>query len=243
MNENESNSRETTIDLLDLGKSLLSHWLVILLVTLAGGILAFLISAFLITPEYTSTTSIYVIPKTTEAQSPTYNDINAGTQLTNDYAALAKSRPVLERVIQELHLQMTPEELSDHISVDIKSDTRILVIHAENTNPHQAQKIADSVREALTAQIIGVMGVDNVTTVESANFPDKPSSPHVLRDTILGALAAFIIVIFVYIVYYIHDDTIKTPEDVEKHLGLTVLAQIPMEGTTPKEKNSKRKRK
>ncbi len=50
-------------------------------------------------PIYTSTTKFYVLNKTSDTGSVTYNDLQTGTQLTKDYAELVKSRPVLEEVI------------------------------------------------------------------------------------------------------------------------------------------------
>ena len=167
----------------------------------------------------------------------TYNDLQTGSQLTKDYAELVKSRPVLEEVISVLNLDMDTEELADKITVTTPTDTRVMSINVRDAEPKQARDIADAVRQAVGIQIQDIMDVDSVKTVEEANLPDSPSSPSVMRNTLIIAILGILISAGIIILVFMLDDTVKTPEDVETYLGLNVLASIPVyDGANAKNK-------
>ena len=201
------------------------------------GLLAFVGTKLFITPMYTSTTRFYVLTRTTDTGNVTYNDLQTGSQLTKDYAELVKSRPGLEEVISVLNLDMDTEELADNITVTTPTDTRVMSINVRDAEPKQARDIADAVRQAVGIQIQDIMDVDSVKTVEEANLPDSPSSPSVMRNTLIGAILGILISAGIIILVFMLDDTVKTPEDVETYLGLNVLASIPVyDGANAKNK-------
>lgn len=240
--EDKRNNDEIEIDLLEVINVLLSRiWLIIsagLFLALAG----FAISKFILTPTYKSTTKIYILNKS-ESQTVTYSDVQLGTQLTKDYAELINSRYVLEEVIQMLSLDMEYSEMLDMVSVDTPADTRIVSITVEDTDPAQAMNIANSVREAASSHIQNVMDIEAVNVVETANMPTKKASPSVMAWTMAGGLIGVFLLCAVILIQYLMDDTVKSSEDVEKYLGLSTLALIPVETEDNNKKKKKKKRK
>ena len=221
-NQNVKENDEITIDLTALFMTLWSKAHIIILSGILLGLLAFVGTKLFITPMYTSTTRFYVLTRTTDTGNVTYNDLQTGSQLTKDYAELVKSRPVLEEVISVLNLDMDTEELADKITVTTPTDTRVMSINVRDAEPKQARDIADAVRQAVGIQIQDIM----VKTVEEANLPDSPSSPSVMRNTLIVAILGILISAGIIILVFMLDDTVKTPEDVETYLGLNVLASI-----------------
>ena len=236
-NQNVKENDEITIDLTELFMTLWSKAHIIILSGILLGLLAFVGTKLFITPMYTSTTKFYVLTKTTDSGNVTYSDLQTGSQLTKDYAELVKSRPVLEEVVSVLNLDMDTQELADKITVTTPTDTRVMSINVEDAQPKQARDIADAVRQAVGIQIQEIMVVDSVKTVEEANLPDSPSSPSVMRNTLIGAILGILISAGIIILIFMLDDTVKTPEDVETYLGLNVLASIPIyDGANTKNK-------
>lgn len=84
------------------------------------------------------------------------------------------------------------------------------------------------------------MDIKAVNVVETANIPDEPSSPSVPKNGVIGGLLGILLAAAVVIIVYLTNDTVKTPEDVEKYLGLSVLGTIPY--SSKMGKKSKRKR-
>ena len=235
---------EIEIDLLEVLGVLLGRAGLIISAGLFGALACLIISRFVLTPVYESTTKIYILNKTNET-SVTYSDVQMGTQLTKDYAELINSRYVLEEVIQELGLPFEYRELLKKVSVDTPSDTRIVSITVEDTDPVQAMNIANCIREAAGDHIQNVMDIEAVNVVETANMPTEKAGPSVIKWTLIGGILGVFLVCAAVLIRYLLDDTIKSSEDVEKYLGLSTLALIPIatdEADSGKKKKKKKKR-
>lgn len=230
------------VDLLEMINVLISRFWIIL----GGGLLAaaigFAVSMFVLTPTYESTTKIYILNKS-ENTTVTYSDVQMGTQLTKDYAELINSRYVLEEVISKLSLTETEyKDLLDQVSVHTPTDTRIVSITVTDTDPQKAMNIANCIREVAGEHIQNVMDIDAVNVVEEANMPTTKAGPSVTKWTLFGGVIGVLLVCVVILVHYLLDDTIKTSEDVEKYLGLSTLALIPIaeDGESVKQKTKRK---
>lgn len=228
------------IDLLELLSVLLGQVWLILAIGFLTALLAFAVSRFIVTPTYESTTKIYILNKN-ENTTVTYTDVQLGSQLTKDYAELIGSRYVLEEVIQSLELDIAYKELQKKVSVSTPDDTRVIYITVKDEDQVKAMNIANSIREAASRHIENVMDIDAVNVVETANMPTEKASPSCMRWTIVGGVLGCFFVCAVVLVRFLMDDTIKSSEDVEKYLGLTTLALIPVQ--EDETERSKRKKK
>ncbi|MBQ8031794.1 MAG: protein-tyrosine kinase [Butyrivibrio sp.] len=198
------------------------------------------VSMFVLHPVYDSTTKIYILNKE-ENQTVTYSDVQISTQLTQDYAELIKSRYVLEEVIQRLNLvDVDYEDLSDVLKVDTPSDTRIVAITARDEDPLMAMQIANCIREVASEHITNVMDIDAINVAETANVPTQKAGPSVARWTVIAGFLGAVVVAFFVILGYLLDDTIKSNDDVERYLGLSTLALVPLTTEDTDKKKSKK---
>ena len=216
------------IDLMELFSVVWHNLLLIIEIGLCVGALAFLFSSLLVPKQYVSTTKVYILNRQSDSVNVTYSDLQSGATLTKDYKELIKSLPVMEKVVAQLNLDISPEKLADKITVDSPADTRIIEISVSDTDPYMANAMANAVRIAASAQISQVMDIEAVNIVQKASNPDHASSPYVIKNTMLGCILGAILTIAVLFVLYLLDDTIKTPDDVEKVLGMSVLGTIPI---------------
>ena len=241
---------EIEIDLKEVFGQIWSYAFIIVLASAIGAMLMYYASSALMNKKFQSSTSVYVLNQQ-DNQTVTYTDLQSGTQLTKDYAQLIKSRTVTTKVIAELDLQnkyddmanITPDSLAGMITVTALQDTRIIKITVTDTDPYIAQDIANAVREAASVHISDVMDIEAVNVVDDANLPEAPVSPNPMKNAIIGALLGFILSVGIVVVVFLMDDTIKNPDDVERYLGLSVLASIPFDesmaaGTKGKKKKS-----
>ena len=224
MNSNDNASIE--IDVLYLLRKLWSRKFFIIFIALAVGIVALLGSIFFIKPKYTSTTRIYVVSRSSDS-SLTNQDLQAGSYLVNDYKEVITSNEVLSSVISQENLSLSTSELSDMISVEIPTDTRVISISVEDTDAQEASDIANTIREVAAEKIKSVTKVDDVTTLEAAEVASKPSSPNIKRNAALGALVGGFLAIVGILVLEVLDDRVRRPEDVEEVLGMTPLGVVP----------------
>lgn len=245
----EKEKDEIEIDLREVMGQLWSNAIIIILATLIGALGMYYISTNFIDYKFMSSTKIYVLNQQ-DSQTVTYTDLQTGTQLTKDYAELVKSRTVTTKVIAELDLNnryedmenLTPDDLAAMITVTTLTDTRIIEISVTDTDPTRAQDIANAVRVAASTHIADVMDIEAVNVVDYANLPEGPISPNPVKNAVIGALLGFILSVGIVVVVFLLDDTIKNPDDVEKYLGLSVLASIPFDETMVTVGTKKKKR-
>lgn len=216
------------IDVLSLIKTVWKRKFIILLIALVAAVLALGYSLFIAKPSYQSTTRIYVVNRQqTDNNTLTNQDLQAGSYLVKDYKEIILSQDVLSTVISELKLLGTTAELSKSVSVSVPTDTRIVSITVKNSDPNQASRIANTLREVAAEKIIAVTKVSDVTTLEEAEVPKSPSSPNIRRNVILGFLAGAMVMIVIVLIVEILDDRVKKPEDIEDVMGATLLGVIP----------------
>lgn len=230
---------ENEIDLLELFYVVLHKWKMIVLSLLLTGACGCLISVFLITPQYESTSVLYVLSKSTSITS--LADIQMGSSLTNDYVEVVTSRPIIEQVIQNLGLtDETYESLKDKVSIDNPANTRLLKITVRDPQADVAKAIADELAD-VSKSFISIKMDQAAPTVTQYGYADgEPVTPNTVKNTVLGALIGAVLAIGVVIVSYLLNDTIMTTDDIEKKLGMTVLASIPMDEEEYDGKKSKK---
>ena len=240
MNE-QMKDGEIEIDLMEIFRVLLKNVWVLILCLILGASLAFGATKLLVTPKYQASAMIYILSKSDgKTGVSSYSDVQIGQQLIQDFETLATTRTVVENVISELELDTTYEQLVSMITISDPSNT-ILKITVENEDPVLAKDIANAMSDATATHIAEVMVTDKPTTVDVAVTPDKPSSPNTVRDTAIGGILGLLIAAAVIIIRMMMDDTIKDKNDVEKYLGLTTLAAIPMNISGDDKKSRRRK--
>ncbi|SNU06277.1 Capsular polysaccharide biosynthesis protein [Lachnospiraceae bacterium] len=229
-----NNNEEIEIDLLELVRVLLGRlWAIVLATALGLGIAAGVTILF-IKPVYNSTSILYVLTKTTSITS--LSDIQMGTSLTQDYMVVIKSRPVLQKVIDNLGLDMSYGELSSNITVNNPSNTRFLEITVSTHDAYLSKKIVDELADVSAERMAEVMETQAPNIMDYGQVPDGPSSPNLIKNSIIGAMIGFIIACGIIVILYLLNDSIKTSEDIEKYLGLNTLGLIPLEEGVSKRK-------
>lgn len=216
------------IDVFQLVKVLWKRKFLIFLAALVAGLAAFAYSSFVIKPQYTSTTRIYVVNRN-QADKPglTNQDLQAGAYLVKDYREIILSQDVLEKVVADQKLTMDAKTLGRKVSVTVPADTRIVSISVRDGNPEEASRIANALREVAAQKIISVTRVSDVTTLEEARPATSPSSPNIRRNTMMATIAGVGFIVVIVLLVELLDDRVKRPEDIEEVMHLSLLGVIP----------------
>ena len=216
------------IDVFQLVKVLWKRKFLIVLAALVAGLAAFAYSSFVIKPQYTSTTRIYVVNRN-QADKPglTNQDLQAGAYLVKDYREIILSQDVLEKVVADQKLTMDAKTLGRKVSVTVPADTRIVSVSVRDGNPEEASRIANALREEAAQKIISVTRVSDVTTLEEARPATSPSSPNIRRNTMIATIAGVGFVTIIVLLVELLDDRVKRPEDIEEVMHISLLGVIP----------------
>lgn len=234
----EFDNDEIEIDLRELFLALKKKIVLILLTGIVFAGAAGLITRFAITPMYSSSAQLYVISKSGLSQ---LTDLTMGTQLTQDYMVIVKTRPVLEEVIKNLKLDLSYKALEGKITVENPADTRIMEITVSDEDPKKAQQITQELAEVTAKTVSAKMDVKAPTIIENAYEADTPDSPNMRKNVMAGAMLGFVLMAAAVIIQYMMNDTILKEEDIEKYLGINTLAQLPLVKGNSKHKKKVRR--
>lgn len=242
METTQQNNDEMEIDLLELFHVLWSKALVILLSAAAVGLVAMLVTQVFLKSQYQSTTKMYILTQQ-DNETVTNSDLQASEQLTQDCAEMIQSRQVAESVISQLGLDIKASELLEKVRVTTSSDTRIITIDVRDEDPYRACDIANALRNIASDTIQDVMNIEAANVFEEANIPETPVSPSTVKNILIGVILGFVIAVAAILISYLMNDTIRTSDDVERYLHLSILGTIPLaEGEEKNKKKNKAKR-
>ncbi|MBR3305091.1 MAG: hypothetical protein IKR03_01565 [Clostridia bacterium] len=211
----------------DILRNILKHIWIVILVPLAAAVITGFIVSYVIPPVYTASASMYVLNKNGEDDSVNYSDLQSSTLLTADYREIALSKTVLSAVADEYGLNAQTIQREYKIGVTNKNSTRIIVISATAEDPVLAADLANAVGKKFASTVVDITNASNVNFVDMAEVPRSPSAPKKLRTVLIAAFIALLLCVFIVELIEILNTTIRTVDDVEKKLGLTVLARIP----------------
>ncbi len=221
------------IDVGDLFRFIAAKFWAVVLGAFLGCIIAFVIVVLTTQAKYESTTGIYVMSRQ-NGTNISYSDTQTASQLAKDCEEIIKSRTVLESVMEECGIDDSYEAFAKRISVTNKADTRILYITVTDSDAKRAMKTANAVRIKASEHIKDVMDVESINVVDEANLPEGSSSRSAFNGIIIGTVSGMVVAFIVICIVFIMDDKIRNIDDVDKYLGLYVLAMIP-------DKNDKKK--
>ncbi|WP_207289624.1 YveK family protein [Senegalia massiliensis] len=204
-------------------------WLIVL-ITLISIIASAIISFFILPSEYETYTTL-MVGKSQEYsgmnQGIEYNDVLLNQKLVSTYGEIAKSRAVGLEVIEDLDLDMTYGAFREKVNVSLVNDTEIIKIVVNHGDPEEAATIANETAEVFMGQVKEIMNIDNVQVIDKALVPEGPVSPKPMLNIAISAVLGIMISVFIIFILEYLDNTIKTPNDVEKHLDLPVIGMIP----------------
>lgn len=214
------------IDLKELFFELKKRWWMILVAMILGAGAFGAYSKFVMVPQYKSTSMVYVLSKETTLTS--LADLQIGSQLTKDYSVIVTSRPVLQQAIDNLGIyNMSYRDLRKKLTIDNPSDTRVMSLTVTDKDPYTAKALVDSVAQTSSQYIAEIMEMTPPKIVEDGEIPTVQSSPNTKKNAAIGGLLGAVLVGGIIVLMTIMNDTIKTEDDIERYLGLSLLASIP----------------
>ena len=180
-------------------------------------------------PMYKSNTTIVLV---SEHQNEGYNtsELQLNKNLVSTYSEIIKSRKVLEPVLNNLNLDYSYGALKSNVSVSSVTNTEIIKIAVADKDPAVATKIADEIAKVFTEEIQKIYKINNVSIVDTAVADTKPYNVSFIKDNAIYIAIALVLSCGIIFICFYFDTTIKTSEDIENKLGLTVVGIVPRVG-------------
>ncbi len=218
-----------SLKLSDLWEILIERFLIIALagVVVVSGL--FIYARFIQTPVYTSTATLYILKQGASSQynNEAAEDFSLALNVVNDCTYSLKSHAVLDRVIDDLNLDMSYRDLNRAVSASNPENTRILEVRVTNEDPQLSKKIVDRICTVGAEKIEAAMGFKQVNLYEYGIIDYRPSNRIRISEYILAGLFAAMFTFLAFVLQRFFDDSIQSDEDIEKYLGLSILGDIP----------------
>ncbi len=203
-------------------------WMVALLIVVtAGGAFGF---SKLQTPIYKSTVTLSAVP----ARPSDYGQTLAIKNLLRLYVQQLQSPLMTQQVIDKLQLDVTPAKFVSYL--DLSADEADLIIKIEARHPliATAPKIAQTLAETFVAfhnqENLQIDQRDRVlvSILVNASAPEQ-HAPKTSVNTLAGAvLGALLGVLIIFVIEWFESDIIRSQEDLERFVAVTVLSAIPV---------------
>ena len=200
-------------------------WLILLLAVLTSAA-AFGFSKIQ-TPVYQSSLRMLVQPARTD-----FGQAQAAKQLLRGYVQWIHSSYRAAKVINELKLDMTPEQLLSDIEVASDDSSFVIQLNVENTDPNLANDIARTWGNTFIQWRIDDNATQRKEDRVDAEFIDDPQAgldrPNTKINAAAGAIfGALLGTIIVFVLEWIESGVVRRSEDVEKYLDIPVIGTIP----------------
>lgn len=241
-----NNKNEISINVSDMVSIFLKRlWLLILAALIIGGATYTLLSASYV-EEYTSKSTIMVMnPEENLSASSSAYYYSLTITAVNDCEKLITSRSVINRVIDELGLSdlgITYSRLKNMVTIANYPDSHVLEVTVTSGNPELSKDVVNLLCRIGAAQIEEYIEFATAKVIDEGVLNSAPSNSVGVNFAIIAGFAAAIIVYVLFLIVAINDDRIKTSEELEEKLGLSVLGVIPYI-SLKKGKNKKREKK
>jgi capsular polysaccharide biosynthesis protein len=202
--------------------------LIVLLLVLSVAISS-VVTFFILDKEYSAFTTLMVgKPKDYINENKIeYNELLLNQKLVSTYGELIKTRIVSEKVISNLGLDLSYDTFRSKVNVSLVKDTEIIGITVTDTDPVLAAEIANETASVFMDTVQEIMKVENVQVIDRAEPSYTPVSPRPILNLAIAGILGLMLGVFLAFLIEMLDNTIKTPEDVEKYLGLPVIGSIP----------------
>lgn len=220
---------EETISLKDIAVTLRKRLMLIALLAAIAVAVSGIVSYFILTPVYQASTQILVNQKSSEQPVLDPNQVRTNVEMINTYSVIIKSPIILDKVVQDLDLPLTTDQLTEQITVNSEQNAQVFNLTVEDEDPAQAVKIANAISKTFSTKIPEIMNVDNVELLSPAVLKDNPSpvKPKPLLNMAIALVVGLMAGVGLAFLLEYLDNTIKTEEDIQNILQLPILGVIP----------------
>lgn len=221
------NEQEQTLDLQILFKVLRVRLIPIVAVMIAGGIIGFVMSAFLLQKQYTSEALLYVENSTNKNQEAiNINDISAAQKLVNTCQILFTSDYIFDRLREEMGADWSNARMEDMIKVESVNNTEVLRISVTTESRTLSVAVADKLVELSQAEYRRVIRNGSIEVVSSPTYPLEHTFPSVKLFTAAGLAIGLAGSYMFFLLIEMLDTKVREDDDLAAIYDIPVFAEI-----------------
>jgi capsular polysaccharide biosynthesis protein len=209
--QGQENHRVKDINLKELFLVIKRRFWVIVMIAIIASIIGVYLNNLSTTPLY-QTSSRIIIGTDAESQKT--------------LQVIIKDSAILDKVIEELNLDKSAEELAGQISVASIDGSQVVSISVIDRDPILAASIADKTAKVFKDEVPNIVGEDYIRLLSNAKVNSSPINQENNNKLYLAIIAGIIVGIgFAFLIESL-DDRIRSEKEIEALFGVQVLGKI-----------------
>lgn len=206
-------------------------WIILGLVVLGTAAAGFFTQATY-NPLYKATASMVVNAKERynsgeEELSQSASDIYLAQKMVNTYSVVLKSNRVMEYVIDDLNLDLTPEELRGLVDLSPVRDTQVLLVSVVAVDPAMAVEIANSLMKVAPQAMMETVERGSLNVLDAAKLPQSTVPARTKMNVAIGAILGLMLGLFIVVLKGALEPKVRVVADIEERLTLRTIGEIP----------------
>lgn len=192
--------------------------------------------SFLMTPTYTAHSAAFLTVQGGDSAGELLQGANYAANQVQSYAQVATTPVVLQPVIDDLGLALTPSQLAQQVTTRIPANTAIIQVEVVDDDPELSAAVAQSVVEHLVATVQELSPSDpngnqavRASVITPAAVPTQWTSPRVRLNLALAMLVGLVVGIGQAVLRNSLDLSVTDEEDVLRATDRTVIARVPFD--------------
>lgn len=201
-------------------------WIILLCAILSGALFLGYTAKF-IQPKYQAQVTMYVNNNAGKSGTVGSGDLAVAMQLANTYVNIIRSDRVLEKVIEQTGVMLTPEQIRGMLSAETEEETEMFAVSVTSPDPQLSADIANAIAKVAPKEISGIIEGSSAKIIDDAKVPTTRVSPSYKVNTLIGVIAGALVSSVFFVAQMMLDTRIKEEEDVKNICQIPVLGMIP----------------
>ncbi len=218
---------DNIISLKEILEILKRKWKLILIFTLSLTLVSSIALFLLITPQYESTTKVFIGKEENQQEGYNISDIQMYQKLLKTYGEVIKTEDLIKKAIDKTGLAIKPREALENLTVVSVADTQILELKFKSSSPDEAVRLVSAIKYEFVKLSIDLVPNGNIQILEEARFPLRAVSPNKNMGLAIAIVLGLFMGIGVAFLVEFLNNTYKSKDILEKELNIPVLGTIP----------------
>jgi capsular exopolysaccharide synthesis family protein len=198
----------------------------ILLLTFIGAGVLFTINKYVRKPIYTASVQLYVNPNDGSSTAG-LNELNYAQKVVATYINLLRTNTFYSRVLEETGLDYTEQQLRAMTNIQTVNNTEIFQISVYSNDASDSYQLVEAMQYIAPQLISNIKDNAKISVVDPVVFPEQPSGPNIILNTVLGAMSGFFLAIILSFLWELINVKVKSKEELMKRYDIPILGVIP----------------
>ena len=198
----------------------------ILLLTLLGTGIIFVINKYILNPTYTASVQLYV-DSHDNSSTANLNELNYAQKVVTTYINFLRTQTFYKKVLQKTKLDYSVGQLRGMTHISSVNNTEIFEISVSSHSASDSYKLVKAMQVVAPQLINNIKKDSRISVVDPVVFPQSPSGPNVLFNTIIGMVLSCFFALALSFLWEIIDVKVKNKDELTKKYDIPILGLIP----------------